>query len=203
MFDGRQIQWFCGQDALDKIAGDFGAPAYPLTPSPTQHWAAYTEACSTHQDCITRSGKPEQRCTAFLWDGSEDGLAFGAGTACYSWDKEVCPGPTFAIQNENYAGTKFSYYTQMWCKNEIASAEINMVVPQDMQLDENEKARRRRDEFWDEKTGQWVHPNAQNRVTSQDVGEVNRTVMSIFGLDAMKVASSAVAMLIASAINLN
>jgi len=87
MFDGRKIQWFCGIDATDKIAGDYGVLAYPLTASPTQHWTAYSEACSTHQDCITRSNNPKQRCTEFLWDGTIDGKAFGSGTACYTWDK--------------------------------------------------------------------------------------------------------------------
>ena len=105
MFDGRQIQWFCSQEDLAQIGDNFGDLAYPLNPADTKHWDMYEEACNNHQDCITRSGNSNQRCTAFLWDGTEDGNAYGAGTACYSWDREVCPGPTFAIQNQNYVGT--------------------------------------------------------------------------------------------------
>lgn len=129
MFDGRQIQWFCGDDAATKVNGDFGdAKPYPLKLSKTKHWEAYAEACKTHEDCIARSGKKNQRCTAFIWDGTDDGKAFGSGTACYTWDKEVCPGKSWAIQNKNYVGTKFSHYTQMWCKNDVPNTEVNMVV---------------------------------------------------------------------------
>lgn len=64
---------------------------------------------------MNRSNKFNQRCTAFAWDVTQDSQSYGSGSACYTWDVEVCPGPTWAISNKAYGETNFSYYTQLWC----------------------------------------------------------------------------------------
>ena len=48
-----------------------------------------------------------------MWLAKEDGTAFAYGSACYDWDKKVCPTDVpFASINENYDNVgKFSYFT--------------------------------------------------------------------------------------------
>lgn len=119
MFDGRMIQFFCDEEAYGKIGDDFGTLAYPIWPAEEQHWEFWEPACNFHDECRMRNGKSNQHCTFFLWEPLEDGEEFGNGTACYGWGRNRCesdePEETFAISNENYGTTKFSFYTQLWC----------------------------------------------------------------------------------------
>lgn len=47
-------------------------------------------------------------------------MSHSSGTSCYTWDRNYCNKQeneqTFAITNDNYGKTKFSAYTQLWCK---------------------------------------------------------------------------------------
>ena len=73
MFDERKIQWYCNDEALAKIGGDFGQLAYPIDPVDKNWWPAYFDACKTHEDCRRRSGVENQSCTRYTWDAVADG----------------------------------------------------------------------------------------------------------------------------------
>ena len=81
-------------------------------PASELHFDEYQESCSSHDECDVG-----QQCTFVLWDGTQDGQSWGNGSACYSWDEDVCPSDEqFGSVNENYnGGTEFSSYTQFQC----------------------------------------------------------------------------------------
>ena len=60
---------------------------YLVKPVQDKHFAVFKESCKTDKDC----GKGDQYCTKFLWEATEDGTSYGYGSACYTWDDQVCP----------------------------------------------------------------------------------------------------------------
>ena len=109
MFDERAIQFWC-EDMIE-MGEDY---PFNLTPADDTHWDEFEEGCKKDSDC----DGDDQQCTNIYWMGTDDSQNWSNGSACYSWDEQVCPNKDadgYEMQwgsvNENYDGTEFSYYT--------------------------------------------------------------------------------------------
>ena len=111
MLGERDIQWFCSEDQHEAQAD--ATPPFDLEPVEKTFWEEWEQACETDADCP----RPDlgQVCTMEVWHGTTDASSYSTGHGCYNYEHQVCPGPTFAIENYNYDNTGWSAYAQYWC----------------------------------------------------------------------------------------
>ena len=120
MVDGRKIQWFCTVAQVKDAEIEYTASSglgddLPIKLAAKPHFTAFKESCNRHADCTG----PKQKCTKLYWEATKDSASgvkdayFSMGSACYSWDYNICPSTApFATENKNYNGTIWSYYNQ-------------------------------------------------------------------------------------------